>query len=117
MQLEEQIVGEVAVVRVSGEIVLKKNRSMLLHDKVRHLLQQGHANVLIDLGNVTFVDSAGLGELVQTNSTAKDHGAALKLFGPSNRLREMMNVTRLTSILAVYEDETEAFASCRAQQA
>jgi anti-sigma B factor antagonist len=96
---------------VSGEITLKKNRGTILHDKVRGLLQQGHRRVLIDLAEVSYVDSAGLGELVQANSTAKNLGGSMKLFSPSSRLRELLVVTRLTSLLGVYDDEAQALAS------
>ena len=111
MQLEEQMIGDVAVVKVSGEITLKQNRGTMLHDKVRNLAQQGHRKVLVDLAAVSFVDSAGLGELVQANSTVKNHGGALKLASPTTRLREMLVLTRLTTVLGVYEDEAQALAS------
>jgi anti-sigma B factor antagonist len=78
---------------------------------VRSLAQQGHRKVLVDLAAVSFVDSAGLGELVQASSTAKNHGGALKLASPTSRLREMLVLTRLTSVLGVYDDEAQAIAS------
>ncbi len=111
MQLEERSTGDVVIVKVSGEITLKKNRNTMLHDKVRGLLQQGHKRVLIDLADVSYVDSAGLGELVQASSTAKNLGGSIKLFSPTSRLRELMVVTRLTTILGVYDDEAQALAS------
>jgi anti-sigma B factor antagonist len=111
MQLDDRIVGDVAVVTVSGEITLKRNRSTMLHDKVRSVLQQGHKKVLVDLAGVSFVDSAGLGELVQTNSMVKDQGGALKLSSPAGRLREMLTVTKLTTIVNVYDTEAQALAS------
>ena len=83
----------------------------MLHDKVHGLIQQGHKHVLLDLADVSYVDSAGLGEFVQTNSTAKNHGGSMKLFSPSTRLRELLVVTRLTEILGVYDDEAQALAS------
>lgn len=111
MQLEERMVGDVAIVTVTGELTLKKSRTTMLHDKVRSLVQQGRKKVLVDLAGVSFVDSAGLGELVQTNSTAKNHGGSLKLFSPTSRLRELLVVTRLTTVLGVYDDEAQALAS------
>ncbi len=117
MQLEERTTGDVVIVKVSGDITLKKNRNAMLHDKVRGLVQQGHTRVLIDLAGVSYVDSAGLGELVQANSTAKNHGGSLKLFSPTSRLRELLVVTRLTAILGIYDDEAQALASYGAPQA
>jgi anti-sigma B factor antagonist len=111
MQLEERVVGDVTIVKVTGDITLKKSRQVLLHDKVRSLVEQGQKKVLVDLAGVSYVDSAGLGELVQTNSTAKNHGGSMKLFAPSARLRELLVVTRLTTLLGVYDDEAQALAS------
>ncbi len=111
MQIEERTAGDVVIVKVSGEITLKKNRNITLHEKVRGLVEQGHHKVLIDLGNVSYVDSAGLGELVQASSTVKNHGGSLKLFSPTSRLRELLTITRLTTILGIYDDEAQALAS------
>ena len=116
MQLEERTTGDVVIVKVTGEITLKKNRGTILHDKVRGLVQQGHRRVLIDLADVSYVDSAGLGELVQANSTAKNLGGSIKLFSPTSRLRELLVVTRLTSLLGIYDDEAQALASYGPQQ-
>ena len=111
MQLEERMIGDVAVLKVSGEMTLKHNRSNALHEKVRSLTQQGHRKVVVDLEAVSFVDSSGLGELVQASSTVKNQGGALKLASPTRRLREMLVLTRLTSVLGVYDDEAQALAS------
>ena len=105
------IANDEGIVKVTGEITLKKNRGTLLHDKVRGLVQDGHRRVLIDLADVSYVDSAGLGKLVQANSTAKNLGGSMKLFSPSARLRELLVVTRLTTVLGVYDDEAQALAS------
>lgn len=111
MQLDERMAGDVVIVKVTGEITLKKNRGTTLHDKVRSLVEQGHTKVALDLADVTYVDSAGLGELVQANATAKNHGGSLKLFRAGTRLQELLVITRLTSILGVYDDEAQALAS------
>jgi len=111
MQLEDRMVGDVAVVKVTGDITLKQNRGAMLHDKVRSLTQQGHRKVLVDLAAVSFVDSAGLGELVQASSTVKNHGGALKLTNLTSRLRDMLVLARLTTVLGVYDDEAQALAS------
>lgn len=111
MQLDERMAGDVVIVKVTGEITLKKNRGTTLHEKVRSLVQHGHRKVAIDLADVTYVDSAGLGELVQANSTAKDNGGSMKLFRAGARIHELLVITRLTTILGVYDDEAQALAS------
>ena len=65
MQLEQRIVGDLAIVKVAGDITLNQGGTVLLKDKVQSLLHQGYKKLLFDLGGVSHVDSAGLGELVQ----------------------------------------------------
>ena len=111
MHFEERTIGDIAIVSVVGEITLKKSRNAMLLDRVRHLVQRGHRKVLINLSGVSFVDSAGLGELLQTQSALKTHGGALKLSSPTSRLRDLLVLTRLTTVLRVYEDEAQALES------
>src|ERR1019366_8857090 len=65
MQLDERMVGDIAIITVTGDITLNKGGDVVLKDKVRSLLQQARVKLLLDLGAVSYVDSAGLGELVQ----------------------------------------------------
>ncbi len=111
MQLEQRTMGNIAIVKVTGEITLKKNRDATLHDQVRTLLQQGCTNVLVDLAGVSYIDSAGLGELVQSHSTLKNHGGSMRLLNPTGRLRELLVLTRLTTVLRTYDDEVQAIES------
>ena len=111
MELQERTVGVVVIVKVTGEITLKKSRNAMLLDHVRSLIQQGRTNVLVDLAGVPYIDSAGLGELVQTHSTVKNHGGSLKLLNPTSRLRELLALTRLTTVLRTYDDEAQALES------
>ena len=76
MQLEERTVGDVTVVKVTGDITLSSGGDVLLKDKVQSLLQQGKKKLLLDLGSVAYVDSGGLGQLVQCNVTASKNGGA-----------------------------------------
>lgn len=111
MQLEQRVVGTVAVVTVTGDITLNKGGDVLLKDKVQSLLQQGHKHLLIDLGGVSYVDSAGLGELVQAYATTKNRGGALKLLHVTKRLRDLLVVTKLLTVFDTYENEADALAS------
>ena len=76
MQLEERTVGDVTVVKVTGDITLSSGGDVLLKDKVQSLLQQGKKKLLLDLGSVSYVDSGGLGQLVQCNVTASKNGGS-----------------------------------------
>ena len=111
MQIEQRIVGNVAIVKVNGEITLKQGGDVLLKDKVQSLLHQGHMNLLLDLSGVSYVDSAGLGELVQAYVTAKNRGGTLRLLNVTKRLQDLLVVTKLLTVFEAYDNESEALAS------
>ncbi len=111
MELEERIVGNVAIIKVTGDITLNKGGDILLKDKVQSLLQQGYKNLLVDLSGVSYVDSAGLGELVQSYATTKNRGGALKLLNVTKRLRDLLVVTKLLTVFETFDSEAPALAS------
>ena len=117
MQLDQRIVGNVAIVKVTGDITLNKGGDVILKDKVQSLLQQGYANILIDLGGVSYVDSAGLGELVQAFVTTKNRGGSLRLLNVTKRLKDLLVVTKLLTVFDTYDDEQAAVASFSAMSA
>jgi anti-sigma B factor antagonist len=111
MQLDQRNVGDVAIVTVTGDITLNQGGDVLLKDKINSLLQQGAKKVLLDLGGVAYVDSAGLGQLVSVHTTMGSHGGRLKLLNLSKRLTDLLVVTKLVTVFDSYEDEAEALAS------
>jgi len=111
MQLEQRIIGGVAIVAVKGDITLNKGGDVLLKDKVQSLIQQGQKNILFDLSGVQYVDSAGLGELVQAYATTKNRGGALKLFSVAKRLGDLLVVTKLLTVFDTFDTEAEGLAS------
>ena len=117
MQIEQRIVDNVAIIKVTGDITLSKGGDVLLKDKVQSLLHQGYTNLLIDLSGVSYVDSAGLGELVQTYVTAKNRGGRLRLLNPTKRLKDLLVVTKLLTVFESYDNEAAAVASFQAASA
>jgi anti-sigma B factor antagonist len=111
MQLEQRIQGNVAVITVTGDITLNKGGDVLLKDKVQSLIQQGNKNIIIDLGGVAYVDSAGLGQLVHAYATTKNKGGALKLVNVTKKLQDLLVVTKLLTVFDTYEDESAALSS------
>ena len=111
MQIQERTAGDVTVITVSGDITLNKGGDVLLKDKVQSLLQQGRKKILLDLGAVSYVDSAGLGQLVQVHATTTNHGGALKLLNVTKRLKDLLVVTKLLTVFDAYDSEAEATAS------
>lgn len=111
MQIEERMVGDISVVSITGDITLNKGGDVVLKDKVRSLLQQGRKKLIIDLGGVSYVDSAGLGELVGAYATTKNHGGVLKLARTTKRLKDLLTVTKLVTVFDSYDSESDAIAS------
>ena len=111
MEIEERTVGAVTIIKVTGDITLNKGGDVILKDKINSVLQQGRKKLLLDLGGVAYVDSAGLGQLVQVKVTTGRSGAELKLLHITKRLQDLLVVTRLSTVFDSYEDEAAALAS------
>jgi anti-sigma B factor antagonist len=111
MQLSERRIGDVVVVDVSGKITLGDGSDQALKDKMRSLVQQGHTKLLLNLGEVSYVDSAGLGELVQSYATVTKSGGALKLLNVTKRIKDLLSITKLLSVFETFDSEAEAVSS------
>jgi anti-sigma B factor antagonist len=112
MQIEERSVGDIVVLTVSGELTLDQNGRFVLKDKVRSLIGQGQRRLLLDLKNVSRVDSAGLGELVQASYvTSKNAGGTLKLVNLTDNLKELLKTTRLNTVFEICDTADTAIAS------
>jgi anti-sigma B factor antagonist len=111
MQIGQRMVGDVAIVEIAGDITLSKGGDVIIKDKVNSLLQQGNRKLLLDLGNVSYVDSAGLGQLVQVYATTSHNGGALKLLNVTKRLKDLLVLTKLLTVFESYDNEKDAVAS------
>ena len=111
MQIEQRVVGDVAVIQVLGDITLGKGGDVILKDKIQSLLQQGYRKLLLDMGNVSYVDSAGLGQLVQVYATTSHLGGSLKLLNLTKRLKDLLVLTKLLTVFETYDSEDAALAS------
>lgn len=111
MHMEQRSVGDVVVVKIVGDITLNQDGNVLLKDKLHSLFHQGYKNVLLDLGEVRHVDSAGLGELVHGYVTARNRGGALRLIQVTKRVRELFVVTKLLMVFDTYDSEADGLAS------
>lgn len=110
MQITERIVGEIAIVEVVGDIVANSGDA-LLKDKLASLRLQGYIRVVVDLGKVPYMDSAGLGELIHAYATMKKAGGTLKLMRVQKRLRDLLTITKLVTVFDAYDDEPAALES------
>ena len=103
-------VGDVSVVALKGRIVLGEGSSSL-RERIKSLLVDGKRKIVLNMANVTYIDSAGLGILVAAHVSAKKEGTPLHLSDLGNKLHEVLQLTRLLTIFSVYGTEAEAVKS------
>jgi anti-sigma B factor antagonist len=85
--------------------------SVTVRDAVRKEIDKGFKNILLNMGEITYIDSAGLGELIAAYTTVKNRGGHLKLLNLTKRLHELMQITKLYTVFDVYDDEVKALGS------
>jgi anti-sigma B factor antagonist len=107
LRITTREVDGVTVVLLDGQIVLGEETNAL-REKVKFLLAEGRSKLVLDLANVTNIDSAGLGALVSVHSTASQRGVSLRLCNLGARFKELLQVTRLITVFDVSDNETEA---------
>ena len=103
-------VNGVAVLWLDGRIVLGEE-TVALRQRVKGLLGEGKMKLVMDLKNVTLIDSAGVGALVASYSSAKSGGAALRLCNVGSRANELLQLTRLITVFEIFNSEADAVSS------
>jgi anti-sigma B factor antagonist len=103
-------VGGVSIVELSGRIILGEE-SGALREAVKNLVVAGKKKIVLDMANVTYIDSAGLGALVAAHVSAKTEGASVSLCALGSKFHEVLQMTRLLTIFDVYDTRTEAIGS------
>ncbi len=107
MQIAERSAGNVTVLDLSGQITFTQG-DLVFKDKIHSLVHQGHKNILVNLANVTHVDSAGLGELVSAYTTLARAGGSMKLVNLTKRLTDLLTITKLLTVFDTFDSEQEA---------
>ena len=110
LKMTNREVDGVSVVALDGRIVLGEE-SNALREKMKSMIAEGKKKVVLNMGNITFIDSAGLGTLVAAHHSAKSQGAALKLAHLGSKFQEVLQITKLLTVFDVYNTEAEAVAS------
>jgi anti-sigma B factor antagonist len=110
MQTATRQVGGVTVVDVSGRITLGEG-NVILREIVRDLAEKGRKAIVLNLGEVQYIDSSGVGELVKAHTTIRNQGGQLKLTNLNKRVHELLQMTRLSAVFDVQKDETSAIES------
>ena len=102
--------GDVCILDVSGKITLGDG-SVVIRDSVRKLAADGTKKIVLNLGNVTYIDSSGIGELVSAFTSVSNAGGTLKLLNLTKRVQDLLQITKLYTVFEVFEDESAAVAS------
>ena len=110
MKIKTRQVDGVTIMDCSGRITLGEG-SVTLRDAVRDLLSKGSKQILLNLGDVTYIDSSGIGELVSAYTTVKNQGGDLKLLNLTKKVHDLLQITKLYTVFDVKDDEASAVAS------
>ena len=110
MQIEQRSIGEVTVIDLKGKMTLGEGDE-LLRDKVNSLVQQGLKKIVLNLAEVPYIDSAGLGEIVRTYTTVSRQGGQLKLLNLTKRITDLLSITKLLTVFETFDNETDAVRS------
>jgi anti-sigma B factor antagonist len=110
MQIHQRVVGDVLIIDLNGKMTLGEGDAML-REKVNSLIQQGHKKLVLNLGDVPYIDSAGLGEIVRTYTTVSRQGGALKLLNLTKRIQDLLAITKLLTVFETFDTEADAVKS------
>ncbi len=110
MQIEQRAVGSVMILDLKGKITLGEGDEAL-KDKINSLILQGHKKMLLNFGDVPYIDSAGLGEIVRTYTTVSRQGGQLKLVNLTKRITDLLSITKLLTVFETFDNEPEALQS------
>ncbi len=110
LNIVEKEISGVTVLELAGRVTLGEESSQL-RTKFKDILSQGKTRLVLDLGEVTYIDSAGLGTLVAGFTSAQNQGATLKLANLTKRFQEQLNITKLVTVFDVYNSVPDAVKS------
>jgi anti-sigma B factor antagonist len=110
LKISNRDVNGVSVVALEGRIVLGEERDAL-REKLQSLIAQGEKKIVLNMDNIKYIDSAGLGVLIAAHYSAKTLGVSLRLSHLGNKFRELLQVTKLLEVFDVSDTETAAVAS------
>jgi len=110
MKSSTRQVDGVAIVDLSGRITLGEGSTML-RDIVRDMIAKGQKKILLNLGDVTYIDSSGIGELVSAFTTVRNGGGELKLLNLTKKVHDLLQITKLYTVFDIKDDEAAAIQS------
>jgi anti-sigma B factor antagonist len=110
LNLKERQEGDVTILDLSGKITIGEG-SVQLREAVRGLLDGGRKKILLNLGDVAYVDSSGIGELVSSYTTTNNQSGQLKLLNLTKKIQDLLMITKLLTVFETFDNEQAALAS------
>lgn len=110
MKVNVRSEGEVSVVDLSGKITIGEG-DVVLRETVETLIKEGRSKIVLNLARISYMDSAGIGELVACYKRSREKGGQLKLLNPSGKVYDLLQLTKLEEIFETFRDEGEAIQS------
>ena len=110
LKMSTREVKDIIIIDLSGQITLG-DATAAIRDEIRDELNHGARNILLNLADVSYIDSSGLGELTSAFTSVKNRNGALKLLSLTKRVHDLMQITKLYTVFDVYDDEKNALAS------
>ena len=110
MKASNRQVDGITVVDMSGRITLGEG-SVILRDSIRDLIGKGQKKILLNLGDVTYIDSSGIGELVSAFTAVRREGGELKLLNLTKKVHDLLQITKLYTVFDIKDDEAAAIKS------
>jgi anti-sigma B factor antagonist len=110
MKFTTREVDGITVLDLSGKIMLGEG-SVTIRDAVRDVLAKGSNQILLNLADINYIDSSGIGELVSALTAVKNAGGSLKLLQLTKKVKDLLQITKLYTVFDIYDDEAEAIAS------
>lgn len=110
MKASTRQVDGITIIDLSGRITLGEG-SVVLRDNIRNTVGEGHKKILLNLGDVTYIDSSGIGELVSAYTTVRNQGGELKLLNLTKKVHDLLQITKLYTVFDIKDDEATAIKS------
>src|SRR6266511_1917388 len=110
LNISERPVGDVTILDMDGKITIGEG-SVALRTAVRRLLEEGKKKILLNLAKVGYIDSSGIGELVSSYTAIGKEGGKLKLLNLTQKLQDLLTITKLLTVFDAYDSEAEALSS------
>jgi anti-sigma B factor antagonist len=110
MQTKLRVVNDIIVIDLSGRITLGEG-SVSLRNEIQEVLTKGNKHILLNLGDISYIDSSGLGELISAHTSAKNRGREVKLLNLTRKVRDLMEIVKLSTVFDIFDEEASAIAS------